>query len=132
GRSSSTSTRARSKAEPSPGDRTAPPFLPAALRRRGASPSGPAVKSVRFDNPHALVAVSFVALTFAWGSFLFGHLGSGFAHDAGDPLLNTWILWWNARVVPFSPGWWNAPAFYPATGAATFTENLVGLGLIAT
>jgi hypothetical protein len=59
------------------------------------------------------------------------HLGSAFPHDPGDPALNTWILWWNARTVPFTSTWWNAPAFYPLPGALSFSENLLGLSVIA-
>lgn len=58
-------------------------------------------------------------------------LGTAFPHDPGDPALNTWILWWNARTVPFTPAWWNAPAFYPLPGVLSFSENLLGLSLIA-
>jgi F5/8 type C domain len=60
------------------------------------------------------------------------HLASAFPHDHGDPALNTWILWWNARAVPFTSAWWNAPAFYPVPGVMSFSENLLGLSLIAT
>jgi hypothetical protein len=59
-------------------------------------------------------------------------LGSVFPHDSGDPALNTWILWWNARSVPLTPAWWNPPAFYPLAGVLSFSEHLLGLSLIAT
>jgi len=58
-------------------------------------------------------------------------IGRAYLHDAGDPGLNSWILWWNSSVVPFSAGWWNAPAFFPLTGVTTFTELLVGLWPLA-
>ena len=51
--------------------------------------------------------------------------------DAGDPLLNTWILWWNATTLPLTTTWWNAPVFFPAEGAITFSEHLLGLWPIA-
>src|SRR5687767_1469378 len=60
------------------------------------------------------------------------HLGSVLPNDAGDPALNTWILWWNTQALPLTDAWWNAPAFYPAPGVLTFSENLLGLSLIAT
>src|SRR5436190_6822188 len=34
--------------------------------------------------------------------------------------------------MPFSSAWWNAPAFYPAPGVLSFSENLLGLSVIAT
>ena len=79
-----------------------------------------------------IVFCAYVAITLAWGHFLIGSLPTHFAHDSGDPLLNSWIMWWNATTIPFSPGWWNAPAFYPATGVTAFTESLLGLAPIAT
>jgi hypothetical protein len=69
-----------------------------------------------------------IALTFP----LALNLATAFPHDPGDPALNTWILWWNARAVPFTSTWWNAPAFYPVPGVLSFSENLLGLSAIAT
>lgn len=59
-------------------------------------------------------------------------LGSVLPHDAGDPALNTWILWWNAHALPYTSTWWNAPNFYPIPDALTFSEHLLGLSLFAT
>jgi hypothetical protein len=57
---------------------------------------------------------------------------NGVPHDPGDPLLNTWILWWSGtQAVPLTTPWWNAPMFYPATGALAFSEHLLGLAPIA-
>lgn len=63
---------------------------------------------------------------------IFHGFGSRIAPDAGDAVLNATVLWWNATVLPFSADWWNQPWFHPATGVTSFTENLVGLGPIAT
>lgn len=49
--------------------------------------------------------------------------------DLGDPLLNAWIVWWNARAVPLTEAWWNAPAFFPAPDALALSEHLFGLSL---
>ena len=54
-------------------------------------------------------------------------LADGVAHDRIDPLLNTWLLWWNAHAVPFTEAWWNGPIFHPIPGVLSFSENLVGL-----
>jgi len=59
---------------------------------------------------------------------LWGQLAS----DAGDPVLNAWILWWNAHAWPLTDRWWNAPAFYPAAGTLAFSEHLVGLTPLTT
>jgi hypothetical protein len=49
-----------------------------------------------------------------------------------DPLLNTWLLWWNAHAVPFSDRWWNGPFFHPIPGVLSLSENLVGLSPLTT
>lgn len=61
-----------------------------------------------------------------------GHLSSGFPHDAFDPALNAWILWWNAHAVPLTERWWNAPSFWPVAGALSFSEHLLGLTFVST
>ena len=55
----------------------------------------------------------------------------GVAHDAGDPILNAWILWWTTQAVPLTASWWNAPMFSPAPGTFAFSEHLLGLAPIA-
>jgi hypothetical protein len=56
------------------------------------------------------------------------------ARDAGhvvtlpgdDVLLTSWIGWRNVTTLPFTNAWWNAPIFYPAEGAMSFSELLLG------
>jgi len=78
----------------------------------------------------ALAAYVLIAAVYTWP--LLGSAGDHIASDAGDPILNTSILWWNATVVPFTTAWWTPPFFFPSQDVAAFTENLVGLGVIAT
>jgi hypothetical protein len=59
-------------------------------------------------------------------------LADGVPHDLADPVLNTWILWWNAHALPFSTEWWNGPFFHPIPGVLSFSENLVGLSPLTT
>jgi hypothetical protein len=54
------------------------------------------------------------------------------AQDPGDPLLNTWILWWNTQAVPFTEKWWNPPIFFPARGALAYSEHLFGIAVFTT
>lgn len=49
------------------------------------------------------------------------------ASDPGDPALNASILVWNATTMPYSPGYWNAPHYFPTAGVTTLTENLLGM-----
>jgi hypothetical protein len=60
------------------------------------------------------------------------HLSDGVPHDLADPLLNTWLLWWNAHAIPFSAQWWDGPFFHPIPGVLSFSESLVGLTPLAT
>ena len=74
-----------------------------------------------------LYLVFAIALTFP----LILRLPTAVANDLGDPLLNMWILWWNATHVPLTSGWWNAPAFFPAENVLAFSEHLAGLSPIS-
>jgi hypothetical protein len=80
----------------------------------------------------ALVFLAYCVITVALTYPFILHMGSVLPNDAGDPALNTWILWWNTQTIPFSTAWWNAPAFFPAPGVLSFSENLLGLSLIST
>jgi hypothetical protein len=71
-----------------------------------------------------------LALTWAWPLPL--HMGSRLSPDPGDPLLITYLFWWNAHSVPFTASWWNAPFFWPMTDALALTEHFAGLSPITT
>ena len=48
----------------------------------------------------------------------------------GDPLLNAWILAWDAdRMRHGFSGLWNAPLFYPASDTLAWSEHLIGIAL---
>jgi hypothetical protein len=79
-----------------------------------------------------LVFLVYCGVTIAVTYPLILQIGSVLPNDAGDPALNTWILWWNTQALPFSTAWWNAPAFFPAPGVLSFSENLLGLSLVST
>ncbi len=63
---------------------------------------------------------------------LIARLGRAVPYDRSDPLLNTWLLWWNAHALPFSAHWWNGPFFHPVPGVLSFSESLVGLAPLTT
>ena len=77
--------------------------------------------------PVLLATAAMAALTCAYTWPLAWHPASVVPHDTGDPLLVTWILWWSTHALPLTAAWWNAPAFYPATGVFAFSESLLGL-----
>lgn len=72
-------------------------------------------------------AIALAAITCAYTWPLVTVTGSAIAHDRGDPLIVTWILWWTSHTVPLTAAWWNAPAFYPSPGVLAFSENLLSL-----
>src|SRR5579872_1210994 len=82
---------------------------------------------LRSTRPLLAAATAYVALTIAYSWPVPRHLVDGIPHDPWDPVLNTWILWWTTRAVLLTAHWWNAPIFYPATGALAFSEHLLGL-----
>ncbi len=82
--------------------------------------------------PHALPLGIYAVLTVAVTWPIAIHPASLVPHDLGDPLLSTWVLWWNAQVLPFSETWWNGPFFFPASSTLTFSDHRVGLGIIST
>jgi hypothetical protein len=75
---------------------------------------------------------AFLALAVFWTWPLAAHFTSRIPHDPGDPILNTWLLWWNAQAVPFTARWWNPPIFHPMEGALALSEHLAGIGVITT
>ncbi|MEN3338908.1 MAG: hypothetical protein V7647_2584, partial [Acidobacteriota bacterium] len=84
-------------------------------------------------SPAVLAATAlYFALTIVLTWPLALHPGSLVPHDPGDPLLNVWIMSWNARVLPLTSAWWNAAQFFPAQGATAFSEHLLGLSVLTT
>jgi hypothetical protein len=78
----------------------------------------------------ALAGFVLAAVIYTWP--LGRYLTSRIAHDPGDPVLNTWILWWNAQALPFSTRWWDPPIFFPMEGAFALSEHLFGIALFTT
>lgn len=79
-----------------------------------------------------LALVGFCALAVFWTWPVAATLASRIPHDPGDPVLNIWILWWNAQATPLTDAWWNAPMMWPMPGAMALSEHLLGLSLVAT
>jgi hypothetical protein len=100
---------------------------------RRASPD-PAPPPARWSSP--LIWLAFAALYTAIAVLMFwplaANLRAGIPHDVGDPVLNTWILWWNAQAVPFTAAWWSAPAFWPLRDVLALSEHLAGLSPLST
>ncbi|HWI19072.1 MAG TPA: hypothetical protein VNT81_15065 [Vicinamibacterales bacterium] len=78
------------------------------------------------------VAGLLTVLTVGMHAELIPRLADALPADLGDPLLNTWILWWNAQQLPLTEAYWNAPAFAPMTRALALSETLLGLTWLTT
>jgi hypothetical protein len=81
---------------------------------------------------HGTLLLVFSVLALAWTWPLGSHVLSRIPHDPGDPILNTYLIWWNAQTLPFTEAWWNPPFFYPMDGALALSEHLAGLAIIGT
>jgi hypothetical protein len=79
-----------------------------------------------------LAAALYIALTIALTWPLALSPGRRVPNDLGDPLLNTYLLAWNARTVPLTERWWSVPQFYPQRGVTAYSEHLLGLSPITT
>ena len=50
--------------------------------------------------------------------------------DLGDPLLNSWILAWDAeRFLHGLDGFWDAPMFFPYPSSLAYSEHLLGVAI---
>jgi hypothetical protein len=85
----------------------------------------------RHCRQHLAVVAGFALATLVQTWPLAARLSRTLPNDLGDPILNTWILWWNAHTLPLTQAWWDAPMFYPARGALAFSETLLGLSILA-
>ena len=68
-------------------------------------------------------AVTYAALTILFTWPLARGLTRDIAGDFGDPLLNAWILAWDASHL--GRGWWNANIFFPHPLALAYSEHLL-------
>lgn len=82
----------------------------------------------RFWGAPAVYAL--LALAFTWP--LVFKLTTAVPSDIGDPLLNTWILAWDAHaLLTRSANLFNANIFYPLPGALAYSEHLFSTALLA-
>lgn len=73
-------------------------------------------------------ALLFLLLSAALNRELLPHLASALPGNAGDPMLNAWILGWVSDALVTSPATvWHAPIFHPHSHALAFSEHLVGI-----
>lgn len=77
-----------------------------------------------------VVVVAFATLTMVSTYPLVLGLTSHLPNDLGDPVLNAWILAWDAaRLRTGLSRVWDAPAFFPYPHALAYSENLFGIAV---
>jgi hypothetical protein len=92
--------------------------------RTGALPSRPVREAI-------FVIGLFTALTVGMTYPFVLHLHDGLPGDLGDPLLNAWILAWDAdRLAEGLRGLWQAPIFYPFPDTLSYSEHLLGIAVL--
>jgi hypothetical protein len=80
----------------------------------------------------AVLLLVYGALAVAWTWPLAARMSWRIPHDPGDPLLVTWMMWWNTQVAPLTSTWWNAPIFFPLRGAFALSEHVLGMAIFTT
>ena len=77
-----------------------------------------------------LIASGFSIAALAATYPLIMHLGSVLPNDLGDPVLNAWILAWDAdRLLHGLSGLWAAPMYFPYEATLAYSENLLGIAI---
>ena len=72
-------------------------------------------------------AAAYFVITLVWTWPLARGLTRDVPNDFGDPLLNAWILAWDATHL--GRGWWNANIFFPHPLALAYSEHLLAQAL---
>jgi hypothetical protein len=78
----------------------------------------------------ARVIVVMMAVAAAMNVRLVTQVGSALPNDLGDPLLNTFILGWDAdRLWHGLKGLWDAPFYFPRRDTLAYSEHLLGIAI---
>jgi hypothetical protein len=76
----------------------------------------------------ARVVLVMMAAAAAMNVPLLSRFGSVLPHDLGDPLLNAFILGWDAdRILHGLKGLWDAPFYFPRRDTLAYSEHLLGI-----
>lgn len=78
--------------------------------------------------PALLAALHFLTVSALLNRELLPHLSDALPGNAGDPMLNAWILGWVSDAVVSQPlSLWDAPIFHPHPNTLAFSEHLIGI-----
>lgn len=82
------------------------------------------------DTLIAMLAFLVLAVAVTWP--LATRLSTSLPINSGDSLLNAWTLAWSSdRLGHGLRGFWQMPSYYPYTASAAFSENLLGVAVVA-
>jgi len=58
------------------------------------------------------------------------HLTTCLPNDLGDPVLNAWILWWDATAIRNGfHNLWDAPTYFPYAHTLAYSDHLLGIAV---
>ena len=78
----------------------------------------------------AIVIGIFSVLAITSMHWVVRNISAALPGDLGDPLLNTWILAWDAdRFLHGLDGFWDAPMFFPYPSSLAYSEHLLGVAI---
>src|SRR5260221_13249261 len=78
----------------------------------------------------AAVAAGLLAIAFVATLPLGLHLATNLPNDLGDPVLNVWILGWDAKAIAGGfKGFWEAPNFFPYHHTLAYSDHLLGVAV---
>ncbi|CAO0820175.1 membrane hypothetical protein [Desulfarculales bacterium] len=82
--------------------------------------------------PHILTVMALLCLLSVVMTWPLADNLSNAVNDYGDPLLNSWILWWDCKALT-TPGLslFNAPIFYPSPLTLAYSEHMLANALLA-
>ncbi len=80
---------------------------------------------------HAWPVLWYVFLAIIWTWPLAQEITTSLPGQGGDPLLQSWIMAWNAHALLNNPSrLWDAPIFYPYASVVTFHDHLILLTVL--
>src|SRR5947207_10477325 len=98
--------------------------------RERPGPTGIVLRPSSIGVEAALVLIGFTTLAVAATFPLVRTIGTHLPGDLGDPVMNTWLLAWDAsRLRHGLAGVWDAPNFFPYRHTLAYSDHLLGIAI---
>lgn len=95
-----------------------------------AQPHRPVIHTSSAKREAVLVVLGMTVITLIMTYPVVRVMTTSLPNDLGDPLLNTWLLAWDAdRLRHGLAGLWNLPSFFPYQRTLLYNEPLLGIAL---